>query len=269
MLSEGFIKLHRSLLSWEWYDDINTTRLFIHLILTANYYDKEWHGIIIKRGQRICPISRLALETRLSVQQIRSAIKRLKSTNEITSELIRIESTSCTLFTVFNYNKYQLETEFATSDPTIEQQVSNKWPTSEQHIIKKDKNNNKDNKARNIYYCTEPKQNGSMPMPPKAQKAESVISIPTTSGEMFGISEVMISEWAKLYPGVDIKQQLRNMVGWCEGNPSKRKTNRGMLRFIHNWLSKEQNRAPQNTIQQTTMSVRRDLSYLDGMEEGV
>lgn len=36
MLEGGFILLHRSILRWEWYGDLNTARLFIHLLLTVN-----------------------------------------------------------------------------------------------------------------------------------------------------------------------------------------------------------------------------------------
>ena len=41
---EGWIKLHRQILDWEWYDDINVKVLFLHLLLTANYEDKKWQG---------------------------------------------------------------------------------------------------------------------------------------------------------------------------------------------------------------------------------
>ena len=39
MLESGFIKLHRKILKWEWYDEPNTMRLFIHLLLTASIED--------------------------------------------------------------------------------------------------------------------------------------------------------------------------------------------------------------------------------------
>ena len=44
ILTGGFIKIHRSLLEWEWYQDTNTKTVFIHLLLTANYKDKNWKG---------------------------------------------------------------------------------------------------------------------------------------------------------------------------------------------------------------------------------
>ena len=50
---EGWIKLHRKILDWEWYDDINTKVLFLHLLLTANHEEQKWRGKIIERGQLI------------------------------------------------------------------------------------------------------------------------------------------------------------------------------------------------------------------------
>lgn len=46
----GWIKLHRQLLTWEWYDEPNTLRLFLHLLLKANIEPKEWRGTMIQPG---------------------------------------------------------------------------------------------------------------------------------------------------------------------------------------------------------------------------
>lgn len=72
---------------------------------------------------------------------------------------------------------------------------------------------------------------------------KSVIEIPLNDGTTYHVYEEQISEWKELYPGVDIKQQLRNMKGWCISNPTRRKTQRGILRFITGWLAKEQDRS--------------------------
>ena len=49
----GFIKIYRSMLKWEWYEDVNTKAVFLHLLLTANFKDTKWQGITIKRGEVI------------------------------------------------------------------------------------------------------------------------------------------------------------------------------------------------------------------------
>ncbi len=114
----GFVLLHRSILEWRWYTDIPTSILFRHLILTANWESKEWMGMRIERGQRICSFRQLSAETGLSIQQLRTAMKHLKSTNEITRENVRPNKAGCSLFTVINYDKYQLPGNPSTDEPT-------------------------------------------------------------------------------------------------------------------------------------------------------
>ena len=70
----------------------------------------------------------------------------------------------------------------------------------------------------------------------------AVIELPLCDGTMHGVYQSSIDRWAELYPAVDIIQQLRAMVGWCEANPSKRKTKRGINKFINGWLAREQDR---------------------------
>ena len=102
-MSTGWVKLHRQLLDWEWYNDVNTTRVFLHLLIVANHKDNNWRGITIKRGQRLTSISALANETNLSIKNIRTSIKRLKSTNEVASH----STAQHTVFTMVNYDLYQ------------------------------------------------------------------------------------------------------------------------------------------------------------------
>ena len=102
-MNNGWIKLHRNLLEWEWYDDINTSRLFIHLLLTANHKDNNWRGIEIKRGSRLTSLDKLAKETGLTVSKIRTSIKKLISTQEIASK----SHSQHTVFIMKNYDTYQ------------------------------------------------------------------------------------------------------------------------------------------------------------------
>ena len=66
MLETGYIKLHRSILSWEWYGDTVTTCVFLHLLLTANIKDDRWQGIDVPRGSRVCSYTKLAEELKKS-----------------------------------------------------------------------------------------------------------------------------------------------------------------------------------------------------------
>jgi len=97
------IKIHRSLLDREWYDDNNVLKVFIHLLLTANRKDKSWKGTVVKRWQKITSYRNLAKETNLSVKQIRTAISKLKRTHEVAHETTHQRQR----ITVVKYDLYQ------------------------------------------------------------------------------------------------------------------------------------------------------------------
>ena len=69
MPKNGYIKLYRSLLDWEWYDDTVTKCLFLHLLLTVNAYDEDWKGIVIKRGSRVSSYTKLSEELHFTIKQ--------------------------------------------------------------------------------------------------------------------------------------------------------------------------------------------------------
>ena len=103
MLDGGYIKLHRKLTKWEWYHNANTFRVFIHLLLTANYEPRRFEGRTIERGQRVASMSSLAKELKMSIKAVRVSIEHLKTTGEISVA----SSARFTIFTVNNYEEYQ------------------------------------------------------------------------------------------------------------------------------------------------------------------
>ena len=128
----GFIKLHRQFLKWEWYDDINVKVLFLHCLFRANWENQKWHGELIPRGSFITSLQNLAKETHLSIQQTRTALKKLSATNEITYE----QHGSSSMITVINYNRFQNSNmEVTRSQIEIEQKNKNfnSGITYEQH----------------------------------------------------------------------------------------------------------------------------------------
>ena len=112
MLENGYIKIFRSMLKWEWYQDINTKTLFLHLLLTVNYEPQKWRGILINRGQRVASYQTLANETSLSVKSVRTALKHLILTGEVAHE----STSTYGVFTVINYDKFQDEADEGQSE---------------------------------------------------------------------------------------------------------------------------------------------------------
>ena len=117
-MSQGWIKLHRSILDWEWYDDINTMRLFLHCLFKANHKDKKYRGTVVKRGTFLTGLDLLSKQTGLSVSQLRTAQSKLKSTSELAIKT----SSKGTVIEVVNYDKYQS----MTSGLTDERQTNDK-----------------------------------------------------------------------------------------------------------------------------------------------
>lgn len=136
---EWFIQLHRKLIEWEWYDDINTKVLFIHLLLKANYKPKSWRGIDISTGEVLTWRIILSEETWLTQQQIRTSLNKLKSTNEIT-----IKTTN--RYSIIKLNNY---VEYQQVNQQVTQQTTSKQPASNQQVTTTNKDN-KDNKEKNI-----------------------------------------------------------------------------------------------------------------------
>ena len=132
----GFITLHRKLLDWEWYNDINTKTLFIHCLLKANWEDKNWRGLNIKRGSFVTSYDGLSKETNLTIQQIRTAIFKLSKTQEI-----NIQTTNkYTLLSVVKYEDYQSLEIKSTHKQQTNNTQSNKQITTTNNIINKQSN---------------------------------------------------------------------------------------------------------------------------------
>lgn len=74
----------------------------------------------------------------------------------------------------------------------------------------------------------------------------SIITITLNDKSEYPIYQSMIDEWNELYPNVDVLQELRKMKGWSNANPAKRKTKKGIQRFINAWLSREQDKPSYN-----------------------
>lgn len=99
----GYIKIYYSFLDWEWYHNINTKVLFLHMLLRANWKEARFQGIVIRRGEFVSSLKSLSNETGLSVSQIRTAINNLKETGELEVKAHK----NFSIYRVKNFGKYQ------------------------------------------------------------------------------------------------------------------------------------------------------------------
>ena len=102
-MDRGWVKLYRKVEDWEWYREPATAHLFFHLLISANRQDRKWNGIDVPAGCLITSIRHLADQTGLTIQQVRTSLKRLISTHDIT----QTSNKKYTLIKVNNYQIYQ------------------------------------------------------------------------------------------------------------------------------------------------------------------
>jgi len=122
--SRGFVAFPRGLTDWEWYTEPNTARLFFHLLLTANWQEKQWQGIIIKPGQLVTSRANLAKQLKMSEQSIRTALEHLRTTSYITSQ-------TGPKYTIITINNYE---DIIRPNQEINQQVTSYQPAPNHNL---------------------------------------------------------------------------------------------------------------------------------------
>ena len=165
LMSEGYIKLFRRINDWEWKTEPLTLSLFIHLVTNANHKNNNWRGIKIKRGQILTGRKQLSLQTGLTERQVRTALKNLETTGEVTSKTTNKYS----IISITNYEMYQAS----------DQQTTSKRPASDQQTTtNKNDNNDKNEKNRGVSSETPPK-----PKNKKGTRLDDSWELPTEWGE--------------------------------------------------------------------------------------
>lgn len=219
---DTWIRLPREkFLGFEWYDDPIVKSVFLHLYVTANTSDNEWHGINIKRGQTITSLAKISIATGHTIQEVRTAIKKLKSTHYLTQS----QHSKFSLFTVVVYEDWQNATQCLTSN----QQATNTQVTSNQQAT----NNNirmKEYKNERMKENTPPtpskgadgaKKRAEKPQPEKVQFAEFVsmtndeyTSLVAKVGEEGAKRCIEILDNYKGSSGKTYKSDYRTMLNW-------------------------------------------------------
>lgn len=137
---QGYIKLYREILDWEWYNDINVKILFLHCLLKANHQDKKWQGVVIPKGSFITSYENLSIETGLTVRQVRVAIDKLKMTGEMAHK----GQARYSIITIKNWDKFQ------ENDKQNDKQMTNKRQTNDKQMTTNKNDKNEKNDKNNI-----------------------------------------------------------------------------------------------------------------------
>lgn len=175
--------------------------VFIHIILSCDDFGRFYADPEILRGQ-------LFPGRNISVKQIEDSLAKLEEEDMV----IRYRCEGLMYLQLVNWLKYQ--------KPRAKE---SKYPNPPAH------------QEQAPQEPPEPEQ----PEEPQDTSPE-FISIMLNDGTLYPVTMAAVERYEKLYPSVDVRQELRNMVGWSESNPTKRKTKGGIARFITSWLSRKQ-----------------------------
>lgn len=118
MTESGFIKIYRSLLSWEWYDDIITKTVFLHLLLTVNIKDSRFRGVEVPKGSRVYSYNSLCEELGITMRQARTAISHMRTTGEVTTQ----NYPQFSIISIQNWDKFQTVRQGSDKAATSERQ---------------------------------------------------------------------------------------------------------------------------------------------------
>ena len=132
----GYIRLYRSLLEWEWFQDSATLHVFLFLLLSACFRPIRHAGVELAPGQLITSYSTICARTGLTLAQVRTALRHLKSTGEITQRT----TPGFSLITLTNFSRWQTALEHTS------QQTANTRPTHDQQHNKNDNHVNHEKK---------------------------------------------------------------------------------------------------------------------------
>ncbi len=145
-MMQGWIKLHRKIMEWEWWDDFNVLRLWIYILLMANHTARSWHGITVPAGTFITSLDKLAAGTKLTVNEVRTALDKLKACANITCRV----TNKYQAVSVVNWAAYQSDAEKITGGDSDAPQADGK-PLTATKNDKNDKNSINYQKIVNMY----------------------------------------------------------------------------------------------------------------------
>ena len=64
------------------------------------------------------------------------------------------------------------------------------------------------------------------------------MEIKLKDGSFYEVKESDLIAWSRTYKDCNVFYEVKAAAEWCEANPSRRKTLRGVKRFLNAWLSK-------------------------------
>ena len=142
----SYIKLDRAIKNWRYKTKPEYVALWLEILISANWESKKWFEEELSVGEFITSREHLAESTGLSVQQVRTILKKLDN-----EEIIVKSTNKYTKISVIKWEEYQCYEE---NQPTTNQQLTNNQPTTNQQLTTtKEYKNNKNIKNNKNSMC--------------------------------------------------------------------------------------------------------------------
>lgn len=199
---QGFLRISRNIVDWDWYTDANTFRVFMHLLFTANYKDSNYKGIEVKRGQVVTSRMEIAKALRMSEQNVRTSLSHLKSTSEITSK----STNKLTVITICKYDSWQGFT--SESNQQTNHELTDNLTINQPTIEEESNNNNNNNKEKEDTIISSKKKHS--------------LDLSIVAPEMHEAVDVWLAykkEKGQTYKPTGFKTFYNNLIKLCDNNP--------------------------------------------------
>lgn len=180
MNNKGFVKLPRDVINKPWYNRNGTLKVYIELLINAAWKDFEYNGITLKKGQFITSVNKLAERCQLTVQQTRTALSHLRSTNDIT-----IETTP----------KYSIITVLNGSEDDEDNKPANNLVNDQTNTLPNNRNRKEESEVKKE--IKEEREEAAAPLSPPSFNSFNSSNSPITRDELvrkYGIENVLLYE---------------------------------------------------------------------------
>ena len=238
-MEQGYVKLWRKCLDSGLLKNPTAWQLFGYLLLKAMHraHRQLVGGMVfdLQPGDVIFGRSKAADDLCVGEQSIRTALKLLEKLEIVTSN----STNKCTVISFVNWNRYQDE-QPAHNQQTNQHLTSNQ-PAPNQHLTTNKNERKKEKKKTDTSYLAQSDAGASSAPEPANKQDPPVAMIPLADGSEFPVPASLASEYATAYPGVDVPRELAQVRAWSLSNPRKRKTVKGIKRFLNSWLDRAQN----------------------------
>lgn len=241
-MQTGWVKLHRKSIDSRVFSDAELWKLWTWCLMRANHADRYFEGVLIPRGSFVAGTRSAAEILGSSPTTVHRQWKRLAEWNMISLKAER----GFTVITICNFDTYN-------GDESEDETPMERKRNADETLMKRARNADETRMEPNKNYqeLQEPRElekTNSLEPPkaaskPAAPPLPSMLDFPTVGDSpTWSLTMPVVQSLRSAFPSMDILAECRKAKAWCEANPTKRKTPRGMQKFLFAWMERNQNR---------------------------